>query len=66
MRKSLITKVNPNNTVLITYSQAIERYNLGRNKVYDLAKEADAIIKIGKSARIDMKKMDEFVLSFKG
>lgn len=66
MRLRTKTEIDERKTLLITYSQAVERYNLGRNKVYDLAKEADAVIKIGKSARIDMKKMDEFVLSFKG
>lgn len=52
--------------VLMTYKQAAERYNLCQNKIITLARQADAVIKIGKSARIDVEKMDEFVLSFKG
>ena len=54
-----------NKGILITYKQACERYNLGMNTVQRLAREAGALVKIGKSARIDIAKMDSFVLSFR-
>lgn len=52
--------------VLMTYKQAAERYNLSVSKIRRLAVDSDTLIKIGGSTRIDVEKMDEFVLSFKG
>ena len=49
----------------LTYKQACERYNLGMNTVQKLARQGDALVKIGKSARVDVEKMDKFVLSFR-
>ena len=54
-----------NKGILITYKQACERYNLGMNTVMKLARQGEALVKIGKSARVDVEKMDSFVLSFK-
>lgn len=51
--------------VLITYEQACQRYSLGMNTVQKLARQGDALVKIGKSARVDVEKMDKFVLSFR-
>ncbi len=51
--------------ILLTYKDACKRYNLGMNTVQRLAREAGALVKIGKSARIDIAKMDSFVLSFR-
>lgn len=53
------------NGILLTYKQACERYNLGMNTVQRLARQGDALVKIGKSARVDVEKMDSFVLSFR-
>lgn len=52
-----------NNTMLITYEQARERYNLGRNVVMKLAKESGALVKIGKAARVDVETMDNYIKS---
>ena len=54
-----------NKGILITYKQACERYNLGMNTVQRLAREAGALVKIGKSARIDIAKIDSLVMSFR-
>lgn len=51
--------------ILLTYKDACERYNLGMNTVQRLAREAGALIKINKSARIDVSKMDNYILSFR-
>ena len=53
------------NGILLTYKQACERYNLGMSTVQRLARQGEALIKIGKSARVDVEKMDKFVLSFR-
>lgn len=52
--------------VLMNYKQAAERYNLSISTIRRLAGDSDALIKIGGCTRIDVEKMDEFVLSFKG
>lgn len=54
-----------NKGILITYKQACERYNLGMNTIQKLARQGEALVKIGKSARVDVEKMDSFVLSFR-
>ena len=50
---------------MLTYKQACERYNLGMSTVQKLARQGEALVKIGKSARVDVEKMDSFVLSFR-
>ena len=55
-----------NKAILITYKQAAERYNLGMTKVTELARKSDSLIKIGKAARIDVKKMDDYIFSLVG
>ena len=55
-----------NKLVLMTYKQASDRYSLSVSKVTELAKTGEALVKIGKSARIDVQKMDDFLLSFRG
>lgn len=52
--------------VLMTYKQAAERYSLSLSTIKRLVGDSDALIKIGGCTRIDVEKMDEFVLSFKG
>ena len=51
--------------LLITYKQAMKRYSLGLSTVIELAKESNALIKIGKSARINVQKMDDYLLNNK-
>lgn len=58
-------KNNDEKAILITYVEACKRYSLGMNTVMKLAKTGNALVKIGKSARVDVKKMDSFILSFR-
>ena len=44
--------------VFITKEMATERYNLGRDSVMQLAKEAEAIIRYGRRVLIDTEKCD--------
>ena len=47
--------------VFITKEQAVERYNLGNNRVMDLANEAGAVIRYGRRVLIDTVKCDEYL-----
>ena len=47
--------------VFITKEQAEERYNLGRDRVMDLANEAGAVIRYGRRVLIDTVKCDEYL-----
>ena len=49
------------NSLLITPAMASERYNLNRGSVVQLAKQGGAFLKIGKNARIDIRKMDDYI-----
>ena len=59
MRKS--NKQITENSLLITPALAAERYNLNRGSVVQLAKQGGAFLKIGKNARIDIRKMDDYI-----
>ena len=52
-----------NKLVLTTYKQASDRYSLSVSKVTELAKTGEALVKIGKSARINVQKMDDYLLN---
>lgn len=47
--------------VFITKEQAVERYNLGRDRMMDLANEAGAVIRYGRRVLIDTVKCDEYL-----
>lgn len=47
--------------VFITKEMATERYNLGRDSVMQLAKEAEAIIRYGRRVLIDTEKCDSYL-----
>ncbi len=47
----------------VTPEMAKNRYNLCRKTVIAIAKEANAIIKYGRTVRIDTKKFDEYFTS---
>lgn len=47
--------------VFITKEMAIERYNLGRDRVMDLANEAGAVIRYGRRVLIDTEKCDNYL-----
>lgn len=48
--------------VFITLDQGRKISNLGRNKVRELAREANAVVKIGKCYRIDRAKFLEHII----
>ena len=64
MRKSARKEVTPN-TAYITPAQACERYGICRNSVLKYAKLADCLYKFGKSARIKVSVMDEYMENLK-
>lgn len=47
--------------VFITKEMAIERYNLGRDRVMQLAEEARAVIRYGRRVLIDTEKCDSYL-----
>lgn len=47
--------------IFITREQAVERYNLGNNRVMDLANEAGAVIKYGRRVLIDIEKCADYL-----
>lgn len=49
----------------MTPAQACERYGLCRNSVMTYARRADCVYKFGKSARIKVAVMDEFMENLK-
>lgn len=51
---------------MIDVPTACERYQLGVNKIRAVAKEAGALVKVGKLVRIIPKKMDEYLLKQTG
>ena len=58
-------KEKSDKAVLITYEQACQRYSLGMNTIQKLARTGNALVKIVRSARVDVEKMDAFVMSFR-
>ncbi len=49
-----------------TLEQAGMRYGFGRNRIRDIAADAGAIIKIGKSVRVNFTIMDNYLDSISG
>lgn len=49
------------NGKFITGEQAMRRYNMSRGVIMKLAKEADALIKFGKTVRYNSEKIDAFL-----
>ncbi|MCD7806229.1 MAG: DUF6462 family protein [Lachnospiraceae bacterium] len=54
--------LNQANVGLCTYAQIAEAENLGLNTVMRLAKESGALVKIGKTARVEPKTFHEYVM----
>ena len=48
-------------TKLATMGMVSERYKLGKNTILQLADEAHAVIKIGRSVRYDVAKLDKLI-----
>lgn len=55
-----VSQMNTENAQFLTVEQAKERYQLCRNTIVEIAKEADAFFKIKHSVRIDAAKMDSY------
>ena len=45
----------------IRINEAMARYSLGRNKMTEVAREARAVSKIGRTILIDVGKMDQYI-----
>lgn len=45
----------------ITIKTATQRYSLCRNTIVRLAKDAEALYKIGRAVRIDSEKLDQYL-----
>lgn len=58
MRKAKYTDVI---TKLATVPMAIERYKISRKTLLKHADNANAIVRFGKSVRIDVEKMDKYI-----
>lgn len=48
---------------LLTYQQTAEKSNLGINTVMKLAKESEALLKIGHAARVDWAIFYQYIVS---
>ena len=48
-------------TKLATMYMVTERYKLGKNTIFRLADEAHAVVKIGRSVRYDVAKLDRLI-----
>ncbi len=46
---------------LLSVTNAMDRYNLGRKSLMELAETANAVIRIGRSIRIVTSKVDQFI-----
>jgi hypothetical protein len=62
MRMRKLQAKETENALLITCQQACDRYNLGLTSVRQLMKDSGAMVKIGKSVRINMPVMDAYIL----
>jgi hypothetical protein len=60
-----IQKRQDERKMLINYEEAHERYGLGVTSLRKRAKECRALYKIGKSAFINVKIMDEYIETFR-
>ena len=64
MRKSARQEVTEN-VKFMTPAQASERYGLCRNSILAYAKSADCLYKFGRSTRIKVSVMDEYMENLK-
>lgn len=60
MRKTP-TPNNIFNCSLLSVTNAMDRYNLGRKSLMELSEAANAVIRIGRSIRIVTDKVDRFI-----
>ena len=51
---------------LLTYAEAAERYACSQNTVKKMAQQADAVVHLGKSARIITNKLDKYLCEIAG
>lgn len=51
------------NAVLLSYTQAQQRYNLGINTIRKIANDCGAVRHLGKSARIIASVLDDYIMS---
>lgn len=49
----------------VTYSEGAEIYSLGISSLIRLARDSKSLVKIGRSARIDVEKLDCYLNSLK-
>lgn len=55
--------VRNNNARFVTPEMAKRRYNLCRENIIKLAKESGALVKYGRSVRVDVEKMDAYLIN---
>ena len=48
----------------VKHPQAMKRYSMCRNSIDKIAREAGALIKIGRSVFIDIEKLDDYMIEF--
>lgn len=58
------TTIKAEEAELLTIDQARVRYQLGRNKIDELAADCGAALKIGKTKRYRKRILDEYIYSF--
>ena len=58
---SNITEYRNKDALFIKMSEATERYRMCRNSVYKLAKESNALLKIGRAVLIDANMLDAYI-----
>ena len=64
MRKRIINDIGEQKTGTLECAGA--RYGFGRNKMRTIAEEAGAVIKIGKSVRVNFTILDKYMDSLSG
>ena len=64
MRK--LKNIDSEKSIIGNLEIAQQRYSLGASTIRKLAEQCDATLKIGKSLRFDFKKLDAYILSFRG
>lgn len=58
--RALKPSENSNDIRVGTIKEGQERYRFGRDTLLKIANECNAVIRIGKSVRLDFAKMDEY------
>lgn len=61
-----LTKANETVQKIGTLEQAGARYSFGRNRIRTIAEDAGAIIKIGKSVRVNFTILDKYMDALSG